>query len=111
MLSIESSILPNLLFDSRAYIIRLEKELTNEKPFKGFKEKIVSGPQALSLDFSVDNFTEEGQKTYMYGLPERCTGKISLENTIDWEPYRLWTADHYSGDYDRSSMYGVVPMI
>ena len=47
----------------------------------------------------------------MYGLAERCIGKITLENTIDWEPYRLWTADHYSGDLDRSSMYGVAPMI
>ena len=47
----------------------------------------------------------------LYGLAERCEGKIDLEKTIDWEPYRLWASDHFNSSLNRSSMYGVAPIL
>lgn len=47
----------------------------------------------------------------MFGLGSRCENRMSLENTIDWEPYRLWCADHFDGSRPKSSMYGVSPII
>jgi hypothetical protein len=82
-------------------------ELTNEKTFIEMNETINNGPEAVSLDFSIQN----SDKTTIYGLGERCEGRTSLEDTTRWEPYRLWTADHYDENMPRSTMYGVAPMI
>ena len=47
----------------------------------------------------------------IYGLAERCKNKVSIDPSIETEPYRLWTADHFSKDFPNSSMYGVAPII
>lgn len=72
-------------------------------------EEIRSGPQAISFDISIGN--GESDEYSVFGLGERCEGKLSLENTIQWEPYRLWTSDHYASDRPKSSMYGIAPIV
>jgi hypothetical protein len=44
LLSIENDTIKEKLYDSRAYVIKTDKELYHEKPFHDFKEKIHSGP-------------------------------------------------------------------
>jgi len=39
------------------------------------KEKIESGPQAISLDFQIGS----SKDCKIFGLAERCKGKISLD--------------------------------
>lgn len=84
-------------------------ELFNERPFNDLEETIPTGPQAISFDISIGN--GESDEYSIFGLGERCENKLSIENTIQWEPYRLWTADHYSKNRPKSSMYGISPII
>ena len=37
--------------------------------------------------------------------------KVSIDPSNETEPYRLWTADHFSKDFPNSSMYGIAPII
>ena len=96
-------------FDSTAFVIKDESELCNEVDFLKVKEPINTGTQALS--FGVGVISKQDKETRLYGLAERCYGSISLPDTTDGSPYRLFTADHYSPDMPRQSMYGVVPLL
>lgn len=74
--------IPKNLLDSRSFASNLNtaNELFNEDPFKGLLEDIPVGPQALSFDVQIGNGESDQYK--IYGLGERCEGKLSLENTI-----------------------------
>lgn len=80
-----------------------------EKPFNGLQEPIKSGAQALSLDIGIKN--EYSEHFDLIGLAERCQGELSLEETLDGPPFRLWTADHFDHDRPRYSTYGVSPIL
>ena len=103
--------IPKDLLDTRSFANNLTSAnvLFNERPFWDLKEKISTGPQALSFDISIGN--GESDEYSIFGLGERCEGKLSLDNTIQWEPYRLWTADHFDGGKPKCSTYGVSPII
>ena len=92
-------------YDSRQYGENFD--FWNEKEFVGLNEKIPRGPEAISIDFTVN----QAKESFIFGLPERPVGKTLLENTTDWDPYRVWNADHYDRHMDRHSMYGTVPMV
>lgn len=87
-----------------------QEGLTKERAFAGVTESIDTGAQAISLDFIIGN--EEDEAYNIYGLAERCDGKIDLpEDTTEGDPYRMWTSDHFQADRPKSSMYGVAPII
>ena len=100
LLSIDSEVEDHC--DSKKYA-KHPAELVKESSFHGVTEEIKN--QAISFDICIEN------KSFIFGLAERCEASICLESSADGEPYRMWTSDHYSNDYPRSSMYGVVPII
>ncbi len=81
-----------------------------EKIWKGMKEDIPNGPQAISLDIGLSDFN------YVYGIPERINS-FEVKSTVEYkqesdksyvkvnesEPFRLFTCDHFDDNYPNHS--------
>ena len=63
----------------------------------------------MSIDIGIKNDNQE--KIDLLGLGERCQGEVSLGDTIDGAPYRLWTADQFDASRPRASTYGISPIL
>lgn len=63
------------------------------------------GPESIALDFTFKNFQ------YLYGIPEHADS-LTLRDTTDIEPYRLFNVDIFEYDTDsRMAMYGSIPFL
>lgn len=74
-------------------------------PWNKLREKIPSGPQALSLDV-----TYPSSKVDLYGIPERIN-TFQLKDTVKGEPYRLYNTDHFDDAYNFHTLYGTIPVV
>ncbi|KAJ3443172.1 hypothetical protein M0812_09004 [Anaeramoeba flamelloides] len=98
----------DLLFENQRTKANNGKEndrLNFEERFQGNVDHQPHGPSSVALDLLFPN-TE-----HIYGLPEHTT-KLSLEDTEEGEPYRLYNVDILEYETEsRMSLYGSIPVI
>lgn len=63
------------------------------------------GPESVALDFTYQNYTD------VYGIPEHADS-LSLKDTTDGEPYRLYNVDIFEYPVEQKyAMYGSIPFM
>lgn len=74
--------------------------------FKDSKDDTLPlGPESVALDFTYQNFTS------VYGIPEHADS-LSLKDTTDGEPYRLYNVDIFEYPVEQKyAMYGAIPFM
>ncbi|KAG5671217.1 hypothetical protein PVAND_001426 [Polypedilum vanderplanki] len=76
-----------------------------EETFEGYTDSKPNGPEAIALDFTIDN------SEILFGIPEHHD-TFSLRRTLYGEPYRLFTTDMTFFELDsRMANYGAIPVI
>lgn len=73
--------------------------------FRTFTDNKKRGPSSVALDFSFQDASD------VYGLPEHAD-RLSLKDTVNEEPYRLYNIDHPEHQVDiRQGLYGNIPFM
>ena len=76
-----------------------------EDRWNGFTDKNPRGPSSVGIDFTFANTGD------VYGIPEHADS-LSLKDTIDKEPYRLYNLDVFEYELnERMALYGAVPFM
>uniref|UniRef100_A0AAR2LD17 Neutral alpha-glucosidase AB n=1 Tax=Pygocentrus nattereri TaxID=42514 RepID=A0AAR2LD17_PYGNA len=118
LLSLNSRVVPQLLYKARVGFIRafrdtvLSEEFVEEdKPgmweetFKTHSDSKPNGPSSISLDFSFPGVD------HVYGIPEHAD-TLKLRNTDGGDPYRLYNLDVFQYElHNLMALYGAVPVI
>jgi alpha 1,3-glucosidase len=117
LLSLERARAANQRYPHDTTVFSKDEDLFTEKVWKGLKEKIPYGPQAIGLDIGFPAYQRP------YGIPERINS-FNIKPTVDYhrvnekikkvreeEPMRLFTCDHFNDKYPNHSQYGAVPIL
>jgi mannosyl-oligosaccharide alpha-1,3-glucosidase len=76
-----------------------------EEEFNGNVEVIPKGPSSIGVDVVFHNTSA------VYGIPEH-SNEVSLKDTMDSEPYRLYNSDVFLYKLDRTDgLYGSIPFM
>lgn len=107
---VKDSTQPIQILDSAGVYIERNKQLVYfdelwAESFQGFTDIKKKGPSSVALDFTFIHATD------VYGIPEHAD-HISLKDTVDDIPYRLYNVDYSEHELDdRMSLYGSVPFM